>query len=111
VFVRDTAEAYVKAARRSDLRNETINVGTGASFSVIDMIGTVSRVLGKELVPVEDAERIRPEESEVLNLLCDNAKAKSLLGWAPRYSFEQGVEQAIEFFASRGVGDSHEYHV
>jgi nucleoside-diphosphate-sugar epimerase len=111
VFVRDTVKAFLKAAGRSDLKNETIKIGTGASFSIIDMIDTVSRVLGKELVPVEEKERIRPEQSEVLNLVCDNAKAKSLLNWAPAYSFEQGIQHVIEFFESRPIGDSHQYHV
>jgi NAD dependent epimerase/dehydratase len=111
VFVRDTVNAYVKAAGRSDLKNETINVGTGVSFSIVDMINTVSRMLGKELVPVEEKERIRPEQSEVLNLVCDNAKAKSLLNWAPAYSFEQGIGHVIEFFESGRTQDSHRYHV
>jgi nucleoside-diphosphate-sugar epimerase len=111
LFVRDTVDAYVKAVGRSDLKNETIHVGTGASLSISEMIAAVSRMLNKELVPIEEKERIRPEQSEVLNLVCDNAKAKSLLHWAPAYSFEQGIQRVIEFFESRRVGDSREYHV
>jgi NAD dependent epimerase/dehydratase len=111
VFVADTVKAYLAAAGRFDLKNETINVGTGVSFSIAEMIDTVSRVLGKELLTVEEKERIRPEQSEVLNLLCDNAKAKRLLDWAPSYTFEEGIRRVVEFFQSRRVGDSHDYHV
>jgi NAD dependent epimerase/dehydratase len=110
-FVLDTADAYLKAAGRADLRGETINVGTGAFFSIAEAIETVGRVLGKELAIVEDKERIRPEKSEVLELLCDNARAKKLLGWTPRFTFEQGVEKAIEFFKTARIENADQYRV
>lgn len=110
-FVLDTAHAYLKAAGRSDLRGETINVGTGAFFSIAEAIETVGRILGKELVIVEDKKRIRPERSEVLELLCDNTKAKELLHWTPQFTFEQGIGKAIDFFRAARVENADRYAV
>ncbi len=110
-FVLDTADAYLKAAGRADLRGETINVGTGAFFSIAEAIETVGKILGKELAIVEDKNRIRPEKSEVLELLCDNTKAKKLLNWTPRFTFEQGVGKAIEFFKTARVENADQYRV
>jgi NAD dependent epimerase/dehydratase len=110
-FVLDTVEAYLKAAGRSDLRGETINVGTGTFFSIREAIETVAKILGKELVAVEDARRIRPERSEVLELLCDNARAKSLLNWSPQFTFEQGIRSAIEFYKTARIENADYYHV
>jgi NAD dependent epimerase/dehydratase len=110
-FVLDTVDAYVRAAGRSDLRGETINVGTGKFFSIKEAIETVARILGKELVIVEEQDRIRPDRSEVLELLCDNAKSKTLLEWSPRFTFEQGAERAIDFYRTVPTEDAGYYHV
>jgi NAD dependent epimerase/dehydratase len=110
-YVLDTAAAYLKAAGRSDLHGETINVGTGTFFSIREAIETVGRILDKELAIVEERERIRPEQSEVLELLCDNAKAKKLLDWTPQFTFEQGLRKAIEYFKTVPVEDAAQYRV
>ncbi len=46
---------------------------------------------------VRDEERMRPSTSEVLELLCDNAKAQRLLGWTPTVSMDAGLSETIEF--------------
>lgn len=44
-----------------------------------------------------EAERLRPEKSEVNRLLGDSTKLRALTGWAPQYTFEQGLAATIEF--------------
>ena len=56
------SNAYLKAAGRTDLRGETINVGTGAFFSIAEAIETVGRILGKELVDRRGARTDPPRE-------------------------------------------------
>jgi nucleoside-diphosphate-sugar epimerase len=109
--VLDTANAYLKAAGRTDLRGETINVGTGAFFSIAEAIETVGRILGKELVIVEEKKRIRPEKSEVRELLCDNTRAKELLSWTPQFTFEQGIGKTIDFFKTVRIENADHYRV
>jgi len=110
-FVTDTANAYLAAAGRSDLRGETINVGTGTHYSIKDVIDAVERIVGTKLSLVEEQERIRPEKSEVVELLCDNTKAKELLSWAPTFDLERGLREVISFFEYNPPGDSTAYHV
>jgi len=110
-YVLDTVDAYLKAAGRSDVRGETINVGTGKFFSIKEAIEMVAKILGKELVIVEEQKRVRPEQSEVLELLCDNAKAKALLNWSPQFTFEQGIRNAIDFYKTVRIEDADYYHI
>jgi dTDP-glucose 4,6-dehydratase len=44
-----------------------------------------------------DAQRIRPEKSEVDRLLADNSRARNLLAWEPVVSLEEGLERTIEW--------------
>ena len=46
---------------------------------------------------VADAERLRPDNSEVMALICDSTKAKTILGWEPQYTLEQGLHHTIAY--------------
>ena len=110
-FVLDTVEAYLLAAGRTDLGGETIHFGTGEFYSVGEVIEMVGRILGKELEVVQDEARIRPEKSEVRELLCDASRARKILGWEPRYDLEHGLGEVIEFFRGLDVDMSDGYHI
>ena len=52
---------------------------------------------GKNAEIITDSARVRPQDSEVERLWCDNTKAKRLLGWTPTTSLEKGLEETIEW--------------
>ena len=51
--------------------------------------------IGRPIEIETEDQRLRPEGSEVERLLADNARARSLLGWEPRVSLEEGLERTI----------------
>ncbi len=110
-FVLDNADAYLKAAGRTDLGGETIHYGTGKSYSIGEIIKLVGGILGKKLKVIEDRERIRPEKSEVMELICDYSKAKKLLGWSPGYDLEKGLREVIDFFNDPSLEIPDRYHI
>jgi UDP-arabinose 4-epimerase len=79
IHVQDLAEAHVAALK---LGSHSINLGTGAGYSVLEIIDAVQKFCGKTL-PVR-LEGQRGGEPGVL--IADNSKAKQLLGWSPKYS-------------------------
>lgn len=79
-FVTDVAEAFVMAAR-SDLVGEMMNVGSGNHYSVNRLV----ELLGGEKVHIPK----RPGEPDCT--FADISKIKSLLGWRPCVTFEDGV--------------------
>lgn len=96
--VKDTAEAFITLAEADGVIGEEINVATGTEWS----IGEVARLLTEKLNPeaeiVVDAERLRPEKSEVYRLLGDNAKITRLTNWRPRYDLPSGLDDTIAWF-------------
>jgi dTDP-glucose 4,6-dehydratase len=58
--------------------------------------------MGVKIELISDDIRLRPEKSEVERLWADNSKAKSLLGWEPKYGgrlgFSRGLTETIEWF-------------
>lgn len=92
-YVADTVEGFLAVARSPRSAGEDFNLGSGRGVT----IETAARLLMKitrRAVPFEtDRRRVRPAKSEVLRLVCDNRKARRLLGWAPRWTLEKGLEQ------------------
>jgi len=54
--------------------------------------------MNRDIEIVSDDERIRPADSEVERLLCDNSLMKSLTGWEPDVSLEEGLGRTIDWF-------------
>jgi NAD dependent epimerase/dehydratase len=101
-FVRDTARSFAAIAACDDAIGEVVNIGSGFEISVEDTAAAIARVMGAEIEIVCEAERLRPEASEVDRLFADTTKARRLFGWEPRYGgpegFERGLEETARWF-------------
>jgi UDP-arabinose 4-epimerase len=84
IHVSDLADAHVRAvqALSKDAASASYNLGNGRGFSVREVIDAVERITGLP-VPSVFGER-RSGDPPVL--VSDAAKARSELGWQPRYS-------------------------
>jgi NAD dependent epimerase/dehydratase len=97
-FVDDTVAGFILAGATPDIEGKVINIGSGHEISIGDLAKLVLRLSGSEAIIKIDSARLRPEKSEVERLLCNNAKARQLLGWAPTITLEEGLFQTIEWF-------------
>ncbi len=84
VFVTDVAAAFLAAAQ-SPASDMVINIGTGKAQSINSLV----KMLGGEVIYVPK----RPGEPDCT--LADAQRAKKLLEWTPRVSFEQGVREML----------------
>jgi nucleoside-diphosphate-sugar epimerase len=88
VYVRDVVDAMVKAVE-TGRGFRVFNLGSGASHSVADLIRTIQEVWGTDL-PVRSDGRRRPDE--IMDTVADIARAEQQLGWKPRFTLRQGIE-------------------
>lgn len=95
-FVKDTASGFLTLARHPDAMGRVTNLGTGSARSVGEMVKAVGRVLGRSLEVQEDAQRVRPTASEVMELVADASAARAM-GWEPKTSFDAGLEAVVEY--------------
>ena len=97
-YVSDTVEGFLTAALAPKAVGQVVNIGSGKGWSIRQVAEAVMRLLGpsRRIPFAQDSSRIRPEASEVFRLVCDNRRAKRLLGWSPRYSLEEGLVHTIE---------------
>ncbi|MFA5039032.1 MAG: NAD-dependent 4,6-dehydratase LegB [Candidatus Omnitrophota bacterium] len=97
-FVQDTVEGFVRAAESPKAAGEIINLGSGTEISIADLARLIADCLGRSIKIESEEKRQRPEKSEVERLVADNAKAKHILQWAPRYSLREGLDKTIGWF-------------
>jgi nucleoside-diphosphate-sugar epimerase len=96
-YVSDTVAGFIQAAASPRAVGQVINLGTGKAISVGELAHKIMALIGGEKRLVLEEARVRPEASEVAELICDNRKARELLGWEPRVSLTAGLEQTIRF--------------
>jgi len=94
-YVTDTVEGLLRAAEARDLTGRVFNLGTGQEVRIADLAQTIAQKIGHPVNLITDAERLRPEKSEVMRLLSDNSKALWELGWSPRISLDEGLDRTI----------------
>lgn len=94
-YVSDTVEGFLKAAVAPDVLGCEFNLGTGDDISIGELAELVIRQVGRPLIIETDTARLRPDKSEVMRLLSDNSLAGERLGWQPRHSLDEGIEETI----------------
>jgi NAD dependent epimerase/dehydratase len=98
-YVSDTVEGLMAVGECQDATGETINLGSGRAISIGDLARMIAELLGQSVTVTCDARRVRPPDSEVDRLLCDNHKAASRLTWVPQVSLEDGLRRTIDWFS------------
>lgn len=99
LYVADTVAGMMRCAEVDGIEGEVINLGTGTEVTIAELVERALRVLGKDVPVSEDAERLRPADSEVERLLADPAKAKRLLGWRSTVDLDEGLRRTADWLS------------
>ena len=103
-YVTDTAQAFVELgqAPASAVLGELFNVGPGSDVSIGQLAEDIAGLMGVEADIVEDSQRLRPKDAEVMRLVCDASKLRDRTGWQPQVSRDAGLRQTIDWLLEPG---------
>lgn len=96
-FVKDTANGFIEIARLDRTIGEEINIATQQEISIGELAQEIINQINPKAKIICEEQRLRPEKSEVNRLLGSNEKIKRLTNWRPQYTFEQGIQETIEW--------------
>jgi dTDP-glucose 4,6-dehydratase len=117
-FVLDGVRGHLTVARNGRA-GDTYCYGQGQNISVIDWAGRILSVgermgvwSGRRVESVDD--RFRPGTSDVMALKVGFEKLHLETGWAPTYTWEEGIERTIRWYSEnparwKGQVDWHLY--
>ena len=97
-YVKDTCSGFVALANCDQAVGEEINIGSNYEISIGDTLSLIKNIMNSDVEFITDKERIRPKNSEVNRLWCDNSKIRKLTDFKPEYSIERGLKETIEWF-------------
>ncbi len=98
LFVKDTVRGFIEFAKCSKAVGKVVNIGTGRDISIRELVKQILDQMGKRREIKAERRRIRPEKSEVMQLISDIRLAKKLFKWAPRYTLEEGLKETIDWY-------------
>lgn len=92
-YVDDIVDGIIGAIKYNDTQYEIINLGGGAPVSLNQMIETIEKALNKKA----KIERLPMQPGDVNKTVASITKAKKLLNYNPKTSFENGIIKFIEW--------------
>lgn len=91
VYIDDVVRALVAASTAAGINRQIINVGTGLGSSVNEMVRLIEKVTGRQAKTIVN----RNVAGGVSSLVADTSRAKTLLGYEPQVTLEQGLAWLI----------------
>ena len=95
-FVADSAEGFLSVVEGEGGAGEVFNMGSGFEVSMAEVVEMLGEIAGRKLIIREDAERIRPANSEVERLWSDSEKIERAFGWKPKHAGKAGLFAGLE---------------
>ncbi len=99
-YVKDTCSGFVAISNCANTDGQEINIGSNYEISMKDTLNLIKDIMNSDVEFVTDEQRIRPKNSEVNRLWCDNSKIKELTGFKPQYDIRKGLEETVSWFSN-----------
>jgi len=77
---------------------QSFNIACGGRISLLDLVDTVNKILGKNVKPKFDPAR----PGDILHSQADITKAEKLLGWKPVVNFPEGIAKTVAWYQRQG---------
>ena len=101
LYVKDTVNGFIEIAKSDSLIGHECNIAINSEISMQKMADTLIKLINPEAKIVQDADRIRPEKSEVFRLFGDNSKIIEHTNWKVEHTLEQGLSETIKWFSNK----------
>ncbi|MBI3493716.1 MAG: SDR family oxidoreductase [Acidobacteria bacterium] len=95
-YVANVVDGVLRACEAPKAAGEIINVATGTRISLNELLKVMNRIVGTNLPAIYSETRA----GDVKDSQADITKAKTLLGYTPIVSFEDGLKMTLEWCRS-----------
>jgi len=94
-FVSDTARGFISIYQSEQLNGEVTNIGMNNEIKIGELVKLIASLMNIDIKIVTDTKRIRPAQSEVERLYCDNSKIITHTKWQPEFNLKSGLLKTI----------------
>jgi CDP-glucose 4,6-dehydratase len=93
-YVRDYTTLAERLAAVPELRGEAFNFSNEIQVTVLDLVQRILDLMGSSLEP----EVQNRASNEIRHQYLSAAKARTVLGWQPRYTLDEGLQRTIGWY-------------
>jgi nucleoside-diphosphate-sugar epimerase len=93
VYVKDVAEANLKAAKSKFKDGEIFNVASGKSISLLQLINTLNKIFSERKKPIFK----KKKSGDIMHSHADIEKIKKELRWLPKNNFEKCISTTSDW--------------
>ena len=108
-YIDDIVNGIIKSCKYAMTHEnvyEILNIGNSSPVSLKEMIQTIGQALGKE----PKIKQLPMQPGDVDRTFADITKAKKLINYEPKTTFEEGIRKFVEWHIENIVGDIKNEH-
>ncbi len=95
-YVANVVDGVLKACEAPGVSGQVINVAAGVRVSLNQLFAALASIVGSAVQPVH----AEPRAGDVRDSQADITRARTLLDYEPRVSFEAGLQATVDWFRS-----------
>jgi dTDP-L-rhamnose 4-epimerase len=100
VYIEDVVDATILGIEKEEANGQIFNVGSGIATTVLDVANTLKRLYNSEInITVSGKFRL----GDIRHNFADLSKSKDLLGFTPKYNFERGITEFVNWVKTQEV--------
>jgi nucleoside-diphosphate-sugar epimerase len=99
-YVANVVDGVLRACQAKDASGEVINIATHGRVSLNQLFRALRDMVGSSIEPVYEG----PRAGDVRDSQADIEKAARLLGYKPLVTFDQGLENTLEWYRASTEG-------
>ncbi len=97
VNIKDVVSGNMLAMESNSAVGDILNIGTGLPTSILDLVITVKRIVGKKEIYPKFA---NARSGDILQSLSDISRARNLLDYNPKINLQNGLETFVKSYYS-----------
>jgi nucleoside-diphosphate-sugar epimerase len=100
-YVEDTSQGLIAALCSGIDDGQAVNVGSGVSVSVRELVELVGAIMGHAEVEIR-REPSRERRFDVHEFVCDASRLRAATGWQPQVGLKEGLTRTVEAYRAAG---------
>ena len=96
-YIEDAVDAYIKLAEKVvelNLGGQAFNFSNEIQLTVLELVNKILEIMGSDIKPII----LNQGNNEILHQYLSAKKARTILGWSPNYTIDEGLSKTIEWY-------------
>lgn len=96
-YIEDAVDAYINLAEKVvdlNLGGQAFNFSNEIQLTVLELVNKILKIMGSDIKPII----LNQGSNEIIHQYLSAKKARTVLGWSPNYTIDEGLIKTIEWY-------------